>query len=86
MSDKTHSSMKIRAITYWIICVLLAFAAAHATGSSGDAQIVAVTGAETLSTVAVPDSVRSLLLMAGILAVAHTYRRAWLNFRGQPAS
>jgi hypothetical protein len=78
--------MKIRVITYWTVCVLLAFVAARATGSSGDAHVVAVAGADTLSTVPVPESVRSLLLMLGILAVAHTYRRAWMNFRDESAN
>ena len=79
--------MRIKAFIFWTVSTLLAFVASHAADSSTD--VIAVTPAgnpEPLGAMAITGSFRSALLMAGFLAVAYTYRRAWLNFRGVKAS
>lgn len=76
--------MRIKAISYWTASTLLAFVASHAADTSVDG--VAGISPEPISTMAVTGSFRGALLMAGFLAVAYTYRRAWLNFRGVKAS
>lgn len=80
--------MKIRALFYWVVSVwVAAYAAGHALASSAT-EVEAVTPASgsLANMVTVPEAARSALLFAGILAVAYTYQRAWLNFRSSAAS
>lgn len=77
--------MRIKAIIFWTVSTLLAFVASHAADVPIDGAAVAAS-AEPVGAIAVTASFRSALLMAGIMAVAYTYRRAWLNFRGVKAS
>lgn len=77
--------MRIKAIIFWTVSTLLAFVASDAADATTDAAALSAS-AEPLGAMAVAASFRSALLMAGILAVAYTYRRAWLNFRSVKAS
>ncbi|MBX7207845.1 MAG: hypothetical protein K1X78_06030 [Verrucomicrobiaceae bacterium] len=80
--------MKIRALVYWVLSVLVAtFAAQRALGASSEVEaVVASPAASLVSLGAVPDAARSVLLFVGIMAVAYTYQRAWINFRGDSSS
>lgn len=70
--------MNIRSICYWIVCIAVAFAAAH--GAAGfDKETVSVVAGEAERAAAVSETAKAVLLAAGILAVAFFYRRAWMN-------
>lgn len=77
--------MRIKAIIFWTVSTLLAFVASHAADVTADGVALSASP-EPVGMVTVAASFRSALLMAGILAVAYTYRRAWLNFRNVKAS
>ena len=67
----------MRALTYWLASIFVAALASRAA-ERGDRLL---TGDPMSSLLAVPDSARSILLGIGILAMAYTYRQAWLNWR-----
>ena len=78
--------MNLRSVIYWAICLVFATCAANYGMASG-AEVQATVVPASLSItkiVAVPESARSVLLFIGILGVAFTYQRAWINFRGKP--
>lgn len=74
--------MTFRSITYWFVCSI---AAVIAVGAAEPGVVESATfelSNTNLSTVqAVPEPSRALLLFAGIMAMAFTYRRAWLNWK-----
>lgn len=80
--------MKMRVLFYWVIAVWVAtYAADHAVASSTtEIESVTTATASLANMVSVPEAARSTLLFIGILAVAYTYQRAWLNFRSRPTS
>ncbi len=69
----------MRALTYWLASIFVAVLASRAA-ERGD-NLVALGGETAAPLLAVPDSGRSALLGVGILAMAYTYRQAWLNWR-----
>lgn len=69
----------MRALTYWLVSIFAAVLAARAA-ERGD-SLVALAGETAAPLVALPDSGRSALLGVGVLAMAYTYRQAWLNWR-----
>ena len=80
--------MKIRSLIYWAFCfVIAAYAAAGASASAPEIAPAVVPPALSVSSLlAIPDAARSVLLFVGIIAVAFTYHRAWVNFRSGPAA
>tara|TARA_R110002049_G_scaffold24191_3_gene85869 strand:+ start:726 stop:971 length:246 start_codon:yes stop_codon:yes gene_type:complete len=79
----------IRSFAYWISTFALAFLAAHATGSEKAAEgslDFATTGDALIHVLPVPEPARAAFLGIGIMAVAFTYRRAWLNLKRQSES
>lgn len=80
--------MKIRVLFYWVVSVWVAtYAAGHAVASSAtEVEAVTPASASLANMVSVPEAARSALLFIGILAVAYTYQRAWMNFRSSPMS
>ncbi len=69
----------MRTLLYWLVCIFVAVLASRAA-ERGD-------GFETFSTgpvqllLTVQDEGRSVLLGIGVLAMAYTYRKAWLGWR-----
>jgi hypothetical protein len=80
--------MNIRAAIYWAISLIIATVAAGQTmASAPEVQATVVPASLSISNmVAIPESARSVLLFIGILGVAFTYQRAWINFRGKPTA
>ena len=80
--------MKIRSLIYWVLSlVIAAYASGLASASAPQVEASVVPGSLSLSNlVAVSDSARSILLFIGIIAVAFTYHRAWMNFRSGPTA
>lgn len=88
-------SFRMRSLLYWLCASLVAVVAAHAADFRrslaeptfvgpmlpGQEPVVAMTPYTPA-----PDPARSILLGVGVMAMAYTYRRAWLNLRPQPAS
>jgi len=67
------------ALSYWLASVFVAVLASRAA-ERGD-SLVSLAGETAIPLLAVPDSGRSALLGIGVLAMAYTYRQAWLNWR-----
>lgn len=79
--------MMLRSFLYWMICLAFALYVAHAAEPAA-ADIAAWNGAQEVQAklLPVPEPGRALLLFAGVMAMAFTYRRAWLNWKiGQRA-
>lgn len=74
--------MSARPIIYWLTSSFLAVMAAHAAGPAGmePASLNLAQAADSLI-LPVPEPSRALLLFAGIMAMAFTYRRVWLNWK-----
>ncbi|HCN79435.1 MAG TPA: hypothetical protein DIT13_19910 [Verrucomicrobiales bacterium] len=70
----------MRPILYWLSSLFVAVIAAKAAGRA-DSETISLDAAMPL--LAVADPVRSVLLGAGVLALAFTYRQAWAAFRGR---
>lgn len=72
--------MTFRSFSYWFVCSI---AAAIAVGAAEPdmASTLAFTLPQTSSVLPVPEPSRALLLFAGIMAMAFTYRRAWLSWK-----
>ncbi|MGV3658886.1 MAG: PEP-CTERM sorting domain-containing protein [Prosthecobacter sp.] len=76
--------MSARPTIYWLACIVLAAIAAQAADPA-----VAVEGAASFVLPQtdpnilqpVPEPGRALLLFAGMMAMAFTYRRVWLNWK-----
>ena len=80
--------MKIRSVIYWAISLVVAtYASGHAVASASETGTAVASTSLTYSSVAaIPEAARSILLFVGVLAVAFTYHRAWINFRSGSAS
>lgn len=73
--------MKImRSIIYWLTSSSIAVLSMRALAEteSGDGQMLASAGIEVQ---ALPENVRAIILGIGIMAIAYTYHRAWLNLK-----
>jgi hypothetical protein len=74
--------MTLRSITYWLACTIAAAIAAGAAESDATAALPFSPTSELASSVIpVPEPSRALFLFAGIMAMAFTYRRAWMNWK-----
>jgi hypothetical protein len=78
--------MSGRTALYWLIC--LAFALFVARAAEPAATVDGVTWVTTDATAShilpVPEPGRVMMLFAGMMAMAFTYRRAWLNWKTAP--
>ncbi len=74
--------MSYHSFRYWLACSIIAVIAVSAT-ESGMAAIMDINlpAGGASSVMPVPEPSRALLLFAGIMAMAFTYRRAWLSWK-----
>jgi hypothetical protein len=78
------SHMSFRSAIYWLACTTTAAIAAGAAEPKITSILLFFPPADHLassSVLPVPESSRSLFLFAGIMAMAFTYRRAWLDWK-----
>jgi hypothetical protein len=74
--------MTFRSFSYWFASSLAAVLAASAGETSASAETPFVLPADAeMSILAVPEPSRALLLFIGVMAMAFTYRQAWLNWK-----
>ncbi|MHB1082401.1 MAG: PEP-CTERM sorting domain-containing protein [Prosthecobacter sp.] len=74
--------MPLRSFSYWLACSIAAAVAVGATEPDQAGTLdLTQTGSAISSVVAVPEPSRALLLFAGIMAMAFTYRHAWLSWK-----
>ena len=71
----------MRWVAYWSVVVAVAVMVAHAAAEPRDAADVTVAAGAFERHVATGEG-RAILLGLGILAIAYTYQRAWLNWKG----
>lgn len=85
--------MNFRLIFYWIVCVTVAVTSSgYLVGSAlgadeipGQFPVVGPPTPAIFPLAGVSEIGRAALLFIGILAVAYTYQRAWMNFRSSPS-
>lgn len=74
--------MSLRSFSYWFACSIVAVMAVTAAepdvAGALDFQLPESAASSVLP---VPEPNRTFLLFAGIMAMAFTYRRAWLNWK-----
>lgn len=81
-SKDAFNTVTFRSLTYWFVCCTLAVIAVGAAEPSVVESATWELSNADLSTVhAVPEPGRALLLFVGIMAMAFTYRKAWLNWK-----
>ena len=70
----------MRSIIYWLTSSSIAVLSMRALAEtdSSDARTLA---SASLQVQALPENARAIILGVGIMAVAYTYRRTWLNFK-----
>lgn len=75
--------MSVRSLCYWCACSVLAFITAHASGSlaAETAPFALADTSNALPLLPVPEPGRAVLLFAGMMAMAFTYRKVWLNWK-----
>jgi len=74
--------MFIRSFSYWFACSVAAAIAVGATEPDKLAPTdLTLPGAALSSIAPIPEPSRALLLFAGIMAMAFTYRTAWLSWK-----
>ena len=74
--------MSFRPVFYWLICSALAVMAVGATEPGlMDLDSFNPPSMSASSVQPVPEPSRALLLFAGIMAMAYTYRKAWLSWK-----
>ena len=79
--------MTSRALLYWVICSLFAVFVAQAADQGGvlmDDLPWTVPHDLSAKPLPVPEPHRVMMLFAGIMAMAFTYRRAWMNWKAGP--
>ncbi len=74
--------MPFHSFRYWFACSIISFVAVGATEPGMAAMLdLNLPGANASGVLQVPEPSRAFLLFAGIMAMAFTYRRAWLSWR-----
>jgi len=77
-----HNYMSIRSFRYWFACSIIAVIAVGATEPGMAAMLdLKLHEAGASSVLPVPEPSRAFLLFAGIMAMAFTYRHAWLSWK-----
>ena len=85
--------MNFRLIVYWLVCIAVAVVASGymvgdvqaAEEISGQLAVVGPPTQAAFLLTGVSEIGRAVLLFVGILSVAYTYQRAWMNFRAMSA-
>jgi hypothetical protein len=75
--------MTLRSLVYWFACSIAAALAAGATEPDLDSTSTYASplNASVQAILPVPEPNRAFMLFIGIMALAFTYRRAWLNWK-----
>ena len=74
--------MSFRNFRYWFACSIIAVIAMCATEPSMAAMLeLKLPEGGASSVLPVPEPSRAILLFAGIMAMAFTYRHAWLSWK-----
>lgn len=74
--------MTLRSFVYWLACGITAVIAVGAAEPDLASSLMLSPPMNAASSILpVPEPSRALLLFIGIMAVAFTYRRAWLNWK-----
>ncbi|MCF7784727.1 MAG: PEP-CTERM sorting domain-containing protein [Prosthecobacter sp.] len=74
--------MSFRSFSYWLACSIAAAIAVGATEPEKAGTLdLTLPGTVVSNVTAVPEPSRALLLFAGIMAMAFTYRHAWLSWK-----
>lgn len=74
--------MPFRSFSYWVACSITAAIAVGATEPDKAGGLALTQPDSTMSSVLqVPEPSRAVLLFAGIMAMAFTYRHAWLSWK-----
>lgn len=76
--------MSARSLVYWLVCSTLAAVAIHAAEPAAmDPSLLVLPEAASpeAAILPVPEPGRAALLFAGIMAMAFTYRKVWLNWK-----
>jgi hypothetical protein len=71
----------MRPTLYWLTSSAVAVISMRAVAVPSDEEAVLAAVHPLMTPLAVSESARAVLLGIGIMAVAFTYRRAWLNRR-----
>ncbi|TDU81563.1 putative secreted protein with PEP-CTERM sorting signal [Prosthecobacter fusiformis] len=71
----------MRKFFYWLTSLAIAVLAAGASEQGDDAAEILWTPASQLNALPVPEPSRAVLLGIGIMAIAFTYRKAWINLK-----
>jgi len=79
--------MSLHSFSYWFVCTISAVIAAGATEPHTAPTLDLNLPASAMNTVLpVPEPSRAMLLFAGIMAMAFTYRSAWLSWHRSSGS
>jgi hypothetical protein len=73
--------MTKRSIFYWLICTIFAVLVAHSSEPVTSDLTWRPLEADAAHVSIVPEPARAMMLFAGIMAMAFTYRRAWMNWK-----
>ncbi|WP_395731536.1 PEP-CTERM sorting domain-containing protein [Prosthecobacter sp.] len=74
--------MSFRSFSYWLASSIAAAVAVGATEPDQARTLdLTVPGTAISSVIAVPEPSRALMMFAGIMAMAFTYRHAWLSWK-----
>ena len=76
--------MTKRSVFYWLICTVFAVLAAHSSEPVSPELAWQPVEADAVQISLVPEPARAMMLFAGIMAMAFTYRRAWMNWKVSP--
>ena len=75
----------MRWVVYWSVVVAVAVMVAHAAATPHEPVEATLASSNVLDRQVSSGEGRAILLALGILAIAYTYQRAWLNWRGNRA-
>jgi len=74
--------MSFRSFSYWLASSIAAAVAVGATEpDQAGALDLTVPGTAISSVITMPEPSRALMMFAGIMAMAFTYRQAWLSWK-----
>lgn len=71
----------MRSFFYWLTTTAIAVIAARASEHQDGASQVLINLPGQLDALPVPEPSRAILLGVGIMAIAFTYREAWMNLK-----
>jgi hypothetical protein len=71
----------MRSFFYWLTTTVIAVIAASASEQQNEATQVLSSLPGQLDILPVPEPSRAILLGVGIMAIAFTYREAWMNLK-----